>query len=167
MNTTTMSSATPNSSIRPVFGTMYHSPVSRPPPGSKVSIFCTCISLFAVCFLEVLLSLVPKITVWWSLRFWESGQSQIVIRLGLFFFLLKTVFLAGHWWCTPLIPGTRISVSSRPAWSIRASARTGAKATEKPCFKKPKLKKKILYVALAVLETTLYTMLTSEIPVWD
>ncbi|XP_041510131.1 protein regulator of cytokinesis 1 isoform X2 [Microtus oregoni] len=35
MNTTTMSSATPNSSIRPVFGTMYHSPVSRPPPGSK------------------------------------------------------------------------------------------------------------------------------------
>ncbi|XP_075808369.1 protein regulator of cytokinesis 1 isoform X2 [Microtus pennsylvanicus] len=35
MNTTTMSSATPNSSIRPVFGTMYHSPVSRPPPSSK------------------------------------------------------------------------------------------------------------------------------------
>ncbi|KAM7330603.1 hypothetical protein ACRRTK_009792 [Alexandromys fortis] len=35
MNTTTMSSATPNSSIRPVFGTMYHSPISRPPPGSK------------------------------------------------------------------------------------------------------------------------------------
>ncbi|CAO2630729.1 hypothetical protein LEMLEM_LOCUS20997, partial [Lemmus lemmus] len=32
--------------------------------------------------------------------------------------------------------GRRISVSSRPAWSARASSRTGSKATEKPCLEK-------------------------------
>ncbi|XP_035298324.1 protein regulator of cytokinesis 1 isoform X9 [Cricetulus griseus] len=44
MNTTTMSSATPNSSIRPAFGgTMYRSPVSRlPPSGSKSVITSMC-----------------------------------------------------------------------------------------------------------------------------
>ncbi|OBS60721.1 hypothetical protein A6R68_08187, partial [Neotoma lepida] len=44
MNTTTMSSATPNSSIRPVFGgTMYRSPVSRlPPSGSKSAVTSMC-----------------------------------------------------------------------------------------------------------------------------
>ncbi|XP_059128382.1 protein regulator of cytokinesis 1 isoform X1 [Peromyscus eremicus] len=44
MNTTTMSSATPNSSIRPVFGgTMYRSPVSRlPPSGSKSVVTSMC-----------------------------------------------------------------------------------------------------------------------------
>ncbi|XP_051004745.1 protein regulator of cytokinesis 1 isoform X3 [Acomys russatus] len=44
MNTTTMSSATPNSSIRPVLGgTVYHSPVSRlPPSGSKSAVTSMC-----------------------------------------------------------------------------------------------------------------------------
>ncbi|KAL1774692.1 regulator of cytokinesis 1 isoform X1 [Sigmodon hispidus] len=44
MNTTTMSSVTPNSSIRPVFGgTMYRSPVSRlPPSGSKSIVTSMC-----------------------------------------------------------------------------------------------------------------------------
>ncbi|KAM5292898.1 protein regulator of cytokinesis 1 isoform 9-T9 [Ctenodactylus gundi] len=44
LNTTTMSSATANSSIRPVFGgTLYHSPVSRlPPSGTKVIVTSTC-----------------------------------------------------------------------------------------------------------------------------
>ena len=36
----------------------------------------------------------------------------------------------------------QIFVSSRPAWSIRASTRTGSKATEKPCLKRKKKKKK-------------------------
>ena len=31
-------------------------------------------------------------------------------------------------------------VSSRPAWAIRASSRTGSKPTEKPCLEKPKPK---------------------------
>ena len=38
--------------------------------------------------------------------------------------------------------GRRISVSSRPAWSTRASSRTGSKATEKPCLKTKKKKNK-------------------------
>ncbi|XP_069899396.1 protein regulator of cytokinesis 1 isoform X4 [Dipodomys merriami] len=44
LNTTTMSNATPNSSLRPVFGgTMYRSPMSRlPPPGSKPVMSSTC-----------------------------------------------------------------------------------------------------------------------------
>ena len=39
----------------------------------------------------------------------------------------------------PSIPGgtgRQISVSSRPAWSTRASSRTGSKVTEKPCLEK-------------------------------
>ena len=32
--------------------------------------------------------------------------------------------------------GRWIFVSSRPAWSTRASSRTGSKATEKPCLEK-------------------------------
>ncbi|XP_016878205.1 protein regulator of cytokinesis 1 isoform X14 [Homo sapiens] len=44
LNTTTMSNATANSSIRPIFGgTVYHSPVSRlPPSGSKPVAASTC-----------------------------------------------------------------------------------------------------------------------------
>ena len=44
MNTTTMSSATPNSSIRPVFGgSVYRSPMSRlPPSGSKSVVTSLC-----------------------------------------------------------------------------------------------------------------------------
>ncbi|XP_033044823.1 protein regulator of cytokinesis 1 isoform X3 [Trachypithecus francoisi] len=44
LNTTTMSNATANSSIRPIFGgTIYHSPVSRlPPSGSKPVAASTC-----------------------------------------------------------------------------------------------------------------------------
>uniref|UniRef100_A0A2I2ZGQ3 Protein regulator of cytokinesis 1 n=1 Tax=Gorilla gorilla gorilla TaxID=9595 RepID=A0A2I2ZGQ3_GORGO len=44
LNTTTMSNATANSSIRPIFGgTVYHSPVSRlPPSGSKPVTASTC-----------------------------------------------------------------------------------------------------------------------------
>ena len=37
--------------------------------------------------------------------------------------------------------GRFISVSSRPAWSIRASFRTGSKATEKPYLEKQANKK--------------------------
>ena len=33
-------------------------------------------------------------------------------------------------------------MSSRPVWSIRASSRTGSKATEKPCLKKQTNEKK-------------------------
>ena len=33
-----------------------------------------------------------------------------------------------------------ISVSLRPAWSTRASSRTGSKTTEKPCLEKTKKK---------------------------
>ena len=38
--------------------------------------------------------------------------------------------------------GRRIFVSSRPAWSTRASSRTGSKATEKPCLEKQKQRSK-------------------------
>ena len=39
----------------------------------------------------------------------------------------------------PLIPALGgVSVSSRSAWSRRASSRTGFKATKKPCLEKPK-----------------------------
>ena len=60
---------------------------------------------------------------------------------------LKNWVLAGQWWHTPLIPAlgrqrqADLCDLSRPAWSTRASSRTGSKATEKPCLEKKNTKK--------------------------
>ncbi|CAO2594292.1 hypothetical protein LEMLEM_LOCUS7677 [Lemmus lemmus] len=47
--------------------------------------------------------------------------------------------------------GRLISLSSRPAWSTRASSRTGSKATEKPCLRKKKKNKNNSQVLMSVL----------------
>lgn len=66
--------------------------------------------------------------------------------LAIFFGILKTSIYVGYWWCMSLIPAfRRISVSSRTAWSSRATCRTGSKATDKPCLKKQNETKKIQY----------------------
>ena len=64
-----------------------------------------------------------------------------IININLILLLINLILLI-------LIPHSggrgRNSVSSRPAWSTRASARTGSKATVKPCLKKKN--RKIVYI---------------------
>ena len=50
-------------------------------------------------------------------------------------------YFVGQWWCTPVNPSTQKAEAGGslwPAWSTRASSRTGSKATEKPCLEKNK-----------------------------
>ena len=59
---------------------------------------------------------------------------------------IRNYYEAGRWWCTPLIPA--FGRQRQPdlcefetSLVYRASSRIGSKATEKPCFEKPKNKK--------------------------
>ena len=47
-------------------------------------------------------------------------------------------------------------MNSRPAWSTRASARTGSKATEKPCLEK------LIYIYISWVGLFLFTRTVSQ-----